>query len=227
MRTGRPPLTMSFTSESAPWPRAAAWPLRAMCEPLGRGTSRGRPMARTGVTTPSAELRRHMVTSGRALAKYETACQALAEARTVDEVKDIHDKAVAMAAYARLAKNRELEAAAIEIRMRATRRFDQRRQAQKETVGLSAGARGSRVRGARVDDKPTLASQGLDKNLAHQARLLGAMDEAAFERKVAEARHGVFRRAVREAESLQSFEVAYETRERKAAGGPGFKRRPG
>ena len=30
-----------------------------------------------------------MVTSGRALASYETACQALAEARTVDEVKDI------------------------------------------------------------------------------------------------------------------------------------------
>jgi hypothetical protein len=162
-----------------------------------------------------------MVTSGRALARYETACQALAEARTVDEVKNIHDQAVAMAAYARLAKNRELEADAIEIRMRATRRMDQMRQAQKETVGLSAGARGSREKGARVDDKPTLASQGLDKNLAHQARLLGAMDEAAFARKVAEARDGVFRRAVRETEILQSFEGAYETiPERK----PGFKR---
>ena len=84
-----------------------------------------------------------------------------------------------MAAYVRQAKNRVLETEAIEIRMRATRRLDQLRQAQKETVGLSAGARGSRVKGARVDDKPTLASQGLDKNLAHQARVLGAMDEAA------------------------------------------------
>jgi hypothetical protein len=100
-----------------------------------------------------------MVTSGRALLRYETACRALAETHTVEEAKGIHDQAVAMTAYARLAKNRELEADAIEIRMRATRRLDQLRQAQKETVGLSAGARGSREKGARVDDKPTLASQ--------------------------------------------------------------------
>jgi hypothetical protein len=49
-------------------------------------------------------------------------------------------------------------------RMRATRRLDQLRQAQKETVGLSVGTRGSPIKGARVDDKPTLASQGIDKN---------------------------------------------------------------
>jgi hypothetical protein len=100
-----------------------------------------------------------MVTSGRALLRYETACQALAEARTVDEVKDIHDQAVAMAAYARLAKNRELEADAIEIRMRATRRMDQMRQAQKETVGLSAGARQTHARqpGPRQEPRPSSA----------------------------------------------------------------------
>jgi hypothetical protein len=49
-------------------------------------------------------------------------------------------------------------------------------------------------------------SQGLDKNLAHQARVLGAMAESAIERKVAEARASaarVYRRAVREADSLR------------------------
>jgi hypothetical protein len=63
--------------------------------------------------------------------------------------------------------------------MRATRRLDQLRQAQRETVGLNRGA----AVPTRVDDKPTLASQGIDKNLAHQARSL-------THRSVARERHG-------------------------------------
>ena len=58
--------------------------------------------------------------------------------------------------------------------MRATRKLDQLRQVQKETVGLSRGA----AVPTRVDDKPTLASQGIDKSLAHNARKLGALSDA-------------------------------------------------
>ena len=87
--------------------------------------------------------------SARPLTRYNNACRALAEARSVDEVKDVCDKAIAMAAYARQARNRDLEADAIEIRLRATRRLDQLRQAQKATVGLNEGGRPPENRGIR------------------------------------------------------------------------------
>src|SRR5262249_10214287 len=118
------------------------------------------------------------------LVRYDRACHALAEAKRIDEVKSIRDKAVAMAAYARQAKNHELEADAVEIRMRATRRLDQLRAEQKETVGLNrgaaAGGKKTAPRGVLKtprDLRPTLAAQGIDKNLAKLARVLGAMDD--------------------------------------------------
>ncbi len=127
------------------------------------------------------------------LIKYNKACHALAEAKSVDEVKDIRDKAIAMAAYARQAKNHDLEADAIEIRLRATRRLDQLRQAQKKTVGLAKPGRPSKNGLSKNPIKPTLASQGIDKNLAHQARILGALSEKKFEQVVGDARDAVTR----------------------------------
>jgi hypothetical protein len=119
------------------------------------------------------------------LVKYDAACKAIAELTTIDAAKELRDKATAMKVYAAQANNKQLEADAVEIRMRATRRLGEMTKAQKETVGLSAGTRGSRVKGARVDDKPTLASQGIDKNLANEARTWAEMTEEKFEQEVA------------------------------------------
>jgi hypothetical protein len=48
--------------------------------------------------------------------------------------------------------------------MRAMRRIDQLRQIQKDTVGLNSGAVSGGEKMAHA--RPTLASQGIDKNLA-------------------------------------------------------------
>jgi hypothetical protein len=50
------------------------------------------------------------------LLKCDAACRSLAEAKSVDEVKDVRDKAMAMQLYAQHAKNKSLEADAAEIR---------------------------------------------------------------------------------------------------------------
>jgi N6-adenosine-specific RNA methylase IME4 len=147
------------------------------------------------------------------LVRYDAACRAIAAARSVDEAKEIRNQAVAMAAYARQAKNRDLEADAVEIRMRATRRLDQMRQAQKETVGLNRGLAGSEITGFSKnpvkDSRPTLASQGIDKNLAHHARVLGALSDQKFEAAVADARDAAtrtMRRIINTAEIEQERE---------------------
>src|SRR5215831_11367026 len=131
--------------------------------------------------------------SARLLILYDNACRALAEARSVDEVKDVRDQAIAMAAYARQARNRDLEADAIEIRLRATRRLDQLRQAQKATVGLNEGGRPTKTGVSDTPVLPTLASQGIDKNLAKQGRVLGALSDEQFESVVASARDAATR----------------------------------
>jgi hypothetical protein len=115
-----------------------------------------------------------------ALAKYEAAKHALAAARSVDEVKDIRDKSIAMQAYAKLSKDRTLEADAAAIRMRAERRLGEMMKAQPKA---KAGRHGNRV-SAKPDSPATLAEAGIDKNLADRSRKAAAMPEEEFEKEI-------------------------------------------
>lgn len=56
------------------------------------------------------------------LVRYDEMCRAIAECYSIDEVKDLHDKALALELYAKQAMNIEAERQACEVRLRAERR---------------------------------------------------------------------------------------------------------
>lgn len=132
------------------------------------------------------------------LVKYDAACRALAEAKAVDEVKDLRDKADAMRIYAMQAKNKSLEVDAAEIRIRAERRLGEMIAAQKATVGLSKGAAGAGVNQhtpaelrSSVVTAPKLSDAGISKNLSSRAQKLAAVPKEEFEAEVGEWRERV------------------------------------
>lgn len=123
------------------------------------------------------------------LIRYDAACRALAEAKAIDEVKDLRDKAAALKAYAKQAGNKQLEVDAAEIRIRAERRVGQLMDEQRATVGL---AKGRIRRGSELDPRDetaiTLEDMGIDKHLADRSRKLAKLPDERFEEIMAEHR---------------------------------------
>ncbi|GAD20930.1 hypothetical protein [Acidovorax sp. MR-S7] len=127
------------------------------------------------------------------LIKYEAACRALAECKAVDEVKAWADKAAAMQAYGKMAKDKTLEVTAAEIRIRAERRLGEMLAQQKSDGGLSKGAAGAGVNQhtpkevrSSAATAPKLADAGISKDLSSRAQKLAAVPEAEFEAEVAQ-----------------------------------------
>jgi N6-adenosine-specific RNA methylase IME4 len=146
-----------------------------------------------------------------AVLRYEAARRALADARAVDEVKDIRDKAVAMQVYARQAKDTELIKHATAIRFRAERRLGEMMAEQpkappgrKPDIGLSKNPISER----NVDRPVELTEAGIDKNLADRARKAAAMSEEQFERKISEAQRAA-------ASAIDRVATTEEKRERR------------
>ena len=114
------------------------------------------------------------------LVRYDAARHALQVAHSVDEVKDIRDKAQAMAAYARLAKDTALVEWATEIKVRAERRAG----------GMLATL--ERSNGGRGKTEASVAQVYRDNDIApttgKRRQKLAAIPDPQFEKAVAAAK---------------------------------------
>ena len=120
------------------------------------------------------------------LQRYEAAKRALAEYRSVDEVKDYRDKAIAVKAYAQQAGDRQLEIDAAEARLRSERRLGELMAEMPKHDGGRPAKTGVQCtpvlsESPHREAPPTLDSLGIDKNLAKSARSAAALPESEFE----------------------------------------------
>jgi hypothetical protein len=123
---------------------------------------------------------------GTALVRYEAARRALAEVHRVDEAKEIRDKAVAMQAYARQAKDTTLITHATEIRMRAERRAGELLRKMEKNQGALPGKTGRKGRPV-LDSTLKLSDLGMTKSQSSRWQKLAALESDEFEIKVARA----------------------------------------
>lgn len=122
---------------------------------------------------------------------------ALAECQRVDEVKDIRDKAEAMAAYARQAKDTELLQWATDIKVRAERKAGELLAASAASGERAGKADGGKKAAAErwgstshetTSYPPTLAEIGITKDQSSRWQSLAEMSEEHFETAVATAK---------------------------------------
>lgn len=120
-----------------------------------------------------------------ALIRYETARTALAEAHRVDEVKDIRDKAEAMAAYARQAKDQQLILWATEIKIRAEQKTGELLAQVDRSDGGRPAENSSK---AETSYQRVLRENDIPRATAHRYEQLAAMPPEHFETAIATAK---------------------------------------
>lgn len=118
------------------------------------------------------------------LIKYDAACRAVAQAKTLDDVKEIKNLSEAARAYAKMAKNRQMEIDAVELRVRAERKEGE---ILRELKRQGVGVQGNQLK--NVDERRvTFKELGIDSSQSSIAQRLAALPEQRFDSELAEWR---------------------------------------
>jgi len=111
---------------------------------------------------------------------------ALVTLTRIDAVKDIRDKAQAIAAYAKQrGDGLEVQNSAAEVKLRAERRMGQLLAVMPKNEGAKGNPNGQGARIVRLQDataqNPTLADYGIEKTLSHRCQQVAAVPDDVFE----------------------------------------------
>lgn len=118
------------------------------------------------------------------LIRYDEARRAVSACRTVDEAKDMADKSLALLAYARQAKDVELEAWVAEIRLRARRRVGQLTSVLSDGRGPGRGKKVPEL--GKVFKSTAIKAAGLSTSEVHRCEKIASVTELEFERVITE-----------------------------------------
>lgn len=118
------------------------------------------------------------------LVRYDEMCHAIAECYAVDEVKELHDKALALEIYAKQAMNLEAERQACQVRLRAEQRGGELLAEMKRGGGGDRKSAeyqtGNRCR-SDSEYAQALASSGINERTARRWQQLAAVPKDEFE----------------------------------------------
>lgn len=116
------------------------------------------------------------------LMKYDAACRAVAECRSIDEALEFRNRSEALRAYARQAKNRQLEIDACEIRVRAERKTGE------IVLALEADAKlvhsGHSAETILREGRIKRSELGIDGNLSAISQRLAKLPPQTFEKEI-------------------------------------------
>lgn len=120
------------------------------------------------------------------LVKYDAACRAVAEAKTVDDCLHIINMHEAARAYAKIAKNRQMEIDALEIRIRGERQLGK---VLVKLRGQKVFTQGGPGRGRHeTPTTVTLKDMGIDPNVSAISQRLAKLPEERFVSELADWR---------------------------------------